>query len=398
MANSTKKEGERRSMSGNNPNGNGQPQLALALGGGGARAAYQAGVLRGIAEQFPEFRAPLLTGVSAGAINVAHLANHTGTFRQKIDDLAKLWQGLRFEDVFTIEPASLIWRVTRIGLRLSVGMPPGIARANSMVDTKPLRQFLFRSLGIETEVLSGIRKNIEAGELSAAALTALNYDTGESVTFVEGKAIEDWEQPLRKGVKTRLNVEHIMASAALPLLFSPIRIGNDWYGDGGIRLVAPLSPAVHLGADRLLVISTHYEFPPQCKLRKKVEGPPSPAVVLGALYNAVFLDQLDSDAVQIERINNLLRKLQPQDRRGLREIETVVIRPSADLGALANQFEAKLPGAFRYFMRRFGSKEAEEQDLISTVMFHKDYIDELLRLGERDASMHADAIAKLLVK
>ncbi len=277
-------------------------------------------------------------------------------------------------------------------------MPPGIARATSMVDTKPLRRFLFRSLGLETDGLTGIAQNIASGQLSAAALTALNYDTGESVTFVEGKAIEDWERPLRKGLNTRLNVEHIMASAALPLLFSPIQIGRDWYGDGGIRLVAPLSPAVHLGADRLLVISTHFEFPPYCKLRKKAEGPPSPAVVLGALYDAVFLDQLDHDALQIERINSLLRKLQPQDRRGLREIETVVIRPSADLGAIANEFEEQLPGAFRYFMRRFGTKEAEEQDLISTVLFHKDYIDRLLRLGERDAETHADAIARLLMK
>jgi NTE family protein len=385
-------------MAGNNPNGNPQPQLALALGGGGARSAYQAGVLRGIAKRLPDFRAPILTGVSAGAINVAHLANHTGTFREKVEDLARLWQALRFDDVFAVSAASVVWRVTRIGLRLSVGMPPGIARATSMVDTKPLRRFLFNSLGLETDGLSGIAQNIASGQLSAAALTALNYDTGESVTFVEGKAIEDWERPLRKGINTRLNVEHIMASAALPLLFSPIQIGRDWYGDGGIRLVAPLSPAVHLGADRLLVISTHYEFPAYCKLRKKTEGPPSPAVVLGALYDAVFLDQLDHDALQIERINNLLRKLQPQDRRGLREIETVVIRPSADLGAIANEFEEKLPGAFRYFMRRFGSKEAEEQDLISTVMFHKDYIDRLLRMGEQDAETHADAIAKLLMK
>ncbi len=267
-----------------------------------------------------------------------------------------------------------------------------------MVDTRPLRRFLFENLNLGTDNLGGIAKNIAAGQLSAAALTALNYDTGESVTFVEGKEIQDWERPLRIGISTQLNIEHIMASAALPLLFSPIRIGNEWFGDGGIRLVAPLSPAVHLGADRLLVISTHYEIPPYCKLRKKSEGPPSPAVVLGALYDAVFLDQLDHDAVQIERINNLLRKLQPQDRKGLREIETVVIRPSADLGALANRFECKLPRTFRYFMRRFGTQEAEEQDLISTVMFHKDYIDELLCLGERDAAQHEEAIAKLLTK
>jgi NTE family protein len=162
--------------------------------------------------------------------------------------------------------------------------------------------------------------------------------------------------------------------------------------------VAPLSPAVHLGADRLLVISTHYEMPPFCRLRKKTAGPPSPAVVLGALYDAVFLDQLDQDAQQIERINHLLSKLPPQDRQELREIETVVIRPSEDVGKLANDFEERLPRAIRYFMRRFGSQEAEEQDLISTILFHRDYIEELLKLGERDAERHADKIAKLLAR
>jgi len=375
-----------------------EPQLALVLGGGGARAAYQVGVLRGIAALFPQFRAPLLTGVSAGAINVAHLANHVGPWPEKIEDLMGLWRRLHFDDVFSVEALAVIWRVTRIGLRLSVGLPPGVARAHSMVDTRPLRSFLQQNLGCETGPLPGIGRNIASGDLVAVALTALNYDTGETITFVEGKAIEDWERPLRKGRNIRMTVEHIMASAALPLLFAAISIDDEWYGDGGIRLVAPLSPAVHLGADRLLVISTHYEMPPFCKLKKKGAGPPSPAVVLGALYDAVFLDQLDQDAEQIERINKLLAKLQPQDRQGLREVHTVVIRPSEDIGMLANDFEERLPRAIRYFMRRFGSQEAEEQDLISTILFHRDYIEELLKLGERDAEQHADNIAKLLAR
>jgi NTE family protein len=372
-----------------------EPQLALVLGGGGARAAYQAGVLRGICARFPEFRAPLLTGVSAGAINVAHLANYVGTWTSKVEDLMGLWRRLQFDDVFRVDDVAVVWRVMRVGMRLSVGLPPGI-RAHSMVDTRPLRAFLMRNLGVEWGPLPGIPRNIASGDLSAVALTALSYDTGETVTFVEGKAIENWERPLRRGLSIRMTVEHIMASAALPLLFSPVSIDNEWYGDGGIRLVAPLSPAVHLGADRLLVISTHYEMPPFCRLRKKGAGPPSPAIVLGALYDAVFLDQLDQDALQIERINKLLTKLQPQDRDGLREVQTVVIRPSEDIGTLANDFEERLPRAIRYFMRRFGSQEAEEQDLISTILFHRDYIEELLKLGERDADQHADEIAKLL--
>lgn len=374
-----------------------EPLLALALGGGGARAAYQVGVLRGIAARFPEFDAPLLTGVSAGAINVTHLANHTGSFREKVEDLTRLWHDLDFEDVFQVNPLSLVWRVMRVGLRLSVGLPPGIRRAHSMVDTRPLRAFLRRHLGVvDDEPLKGIARNVASGNLEAVALTALNYETGETVTFVEGKAIENWERPLRRGVNTGLTVEHIMASAALPLLFSPVRLHGEWYGDGGIRLVAPLSPAIHLGADRMLVLSTHYAFPGNAPSRVKCDGPPPPAVILGALYDAVFLDQLDQDAMQIERINNLLRKLRPQDRNGLREVETVVVRPSTDLGELANAFEAKLPRAFRYFMRRFGSKEVKEQDFVSTVMFHRGYIDQLLELGEYDAALHQDKIAKLL--
>jgi NTE family protein len=383
-------------MIGDNPPPRCEPLLALALGGGGARAAYQVGVLRGIAARFPEFRAPLLTGVSAGAINVSQLANHTGSFRQKVDELTRLWRELDFHDVFQVNAAALIWRVMRVGLRLSVGMPPGIERAYSMVDTQPLRDFLKRHLAVDSGRLEGIAHNIAAGNLAAVALTALNYETGETVTFVDGKAIENWERPLRRGINSELTVEHIMASSALPLLFSPVRLHGEWYGDGGIRLVAPLSPAVHLGANRMLVVSTHYAFPGNSSRRTKCDGPPSPAVILGALYNAVFLDHLDQDAIQLERINDLLRQIRPEDRDGLREIKTVVIRPSADLGEMANEYEAQLPWAFRYFMRRFGSQETKEQDFVSTVMFHRDYIRRLLELGEHDATLHADEIAQLL--
>ena len=347
---------------------------------------------------FRSFVAPLLTGVSAGAINVSHLANHTGSFRQKVDDLTRLWRELGFDDVFKVDAAALIWRVVRVGLRLSVGLPPGVARAHRRGRYTAPARFLQRQLVADSGRLEGIARNIASGDLAAIALTALNYETGETITFVDGQAIDNWERPLRRGVRTELTVEHIMASAALPLLFSPVRIHDEWYGDGGIRLVAPLSPAVHLGADRMLVLSTHYAFPGNAPNRSKCDGPPSPAVILGALYDAVFLDHLDQDSIQLERINALIRRIPPAERNGLREVETVVIRPSADLGEMANRFEAELPRTFRYFMRRFGSKETKEQDLVSTVMFHREYISQLLELGEHDAGLHVEAIAKLLAK
>ena len=372
------------------------PKLAVALGGGGARAAYQAGVLRGIAAEFPDLATPILTGVSAGGINVSFLANHTGTFRQKVEDLSRLWEHLSFSDVFEVRPAQLLWQVARVGMRLTVGVPPGIPRVTGMVNTEPLRRFLKCSLNACDGKLNGIAQNIIAGRLQAVALTALNYATGESVTFVEGQAITHWERPLRKSVATALTVDHTMASAALPLLFPPVQIGDAWYGDGGIRLVAPLAPAVHLNPDRLLVISTHYDFPKDTPVQRKSDQPPSPAVVLGALYNAVFLDQLDQDVLQMNRINALLQRIPAEHRLGLREIGTAVVRPSQDIGKMANAHERKLPRTFRYFMRRFGSRETSDQDFISTVMFQRDYISELLALGERDAVAQMDRIAAQL--
>ncbi len=368
------------------------PKLAVALGGGGARAAYQVGVLRGVAAKFPDLATPILTGVSAGGINVSFLANHTGTFRQKVDDLSLLWKELSFADVFEVRPAQLLWQVARVGMRLSIGAPPGVSKVTGMVDTEPLRQFLKRTLNASDGKLPGIAQNLAAGRLQAVALTALNYGTGETVTFVEGQAITEWERPLRRSVSTLLTIDHTMASAALPLLFPPVRIGDAWYGDGGIRLVAPLSPAVHLGPDRLLVISTHYDFPRGAPVQPKSEHPPSPAVVMGALYNAVFLDQLDQDVLQMKRINLLLQRIPPEEREGLRTIETVVVRPSQNIGKLANTYESRLPRTFRYFMRRLGSRETSDQDFISTVMFHRDYINELLALGERDAVAQMDRI------
>ena len=373
------------------------PKLAVALGGGGARAAYQVGVLRGIAAQFPDLATPILTGVSAGGINVSFLANHTGTFRQKVEDLSHLWKHLGFSDVFEVRPARLLWQVAQVGMRLSIGAPPGIPKVTGMVDTAPLRRFLKQTLNTCDGKLPGIAQNLAAGRLCAVALTALNYATGESVTFVEGRAITEWGRPLRKSVNTSLTIDHTMASAALPLLFPPVQIGDAWYGDGGIRLVTPLAPAVHLNANRLLVISTHYDLPNHTPIHRKSEPPPSPAVVMGALYNSVFLDQLDQDVLQMKRINSLLHRIPPEHRLGLREIETVVIRPSLDIGKLANRYETKLPGTFRYFMRRLGSGETKDQDFISTIMFQRDYVAEMLELGERDAVAQMDRIAAQLI-
>ena len=195
-----------------------------------------------------------------------------------------------------------------------------------------------------------------------------------------------------------LRVDHVMASAALPFFFPAIKVDGQWYGDGGIRLTQPLSPAIHLGATRIIAVTTRY-----AKSKEEAEHPeivayPPPAQVAGVLFNAIFLDQLDSDAMQLRQINALIEK-HPEDRRlGLRPIELLVVRPSQDLGRLANAYEADLPKVFRFFTRGLGTKETRSNDMLSLVMFQTDYIKRLIELGEHDAQDRCADIEKFLSK
>jgi NTE family protein len=195
---------------------------------------------------------------------------------------------------------------------------------------------------------------------------------------------------------TRLTLEHILASAALPMFFPAVRIGSEWFGDGGVRLTAPLSPALHLGANRILAISTRYDRSKAETAMPTVPGYPPPAQVLGSLLNAVFLDLIDQDALRLHRINELLERL-PADRRdGMRIVDLLVIRPSRDLGRLAAEFEPQLPRAFRFMTRGLGTREQKSPDLLSLLLFQQDYIRRLMEIGARDAEARADALDAFL--
>lgn len=381
-------------VSSSNTSAKSDSQLALTLGGGGARAAYQVGVLRGIASRHPDLQIPLLTGVSAGAINIAGLANSTGSFQQRIDELVGLWQQLRLENVFRTGGVSLVWRAIKVAMRLTVGLPSFFEPVHGMVDTRPLHDYLTQALQTPDGTLHGVRQNLDDGALRGVAVTANDYSTGDTVTFFQGRAIREWERPHRHSAETALTVDHIMASSALPLFFSPVQVGRQWYGDGGVRLVAPLAPAVHLGADRLLVISTHYEGPEEH--RSETTAAPSPATVLAAMYNAVFLDQLDQDELQIRRTNELLRHLPPDCHGELREIGLFVMRPSQDLGLLAFDLKDSLPPTFRFLLSRFSGNQPGSDDFLSTLMFNPDYVQRLIELGEHDARLRSEELATFL--
>jgi NTE family protein len=291
--------------------------------------------------------------------------------------------------VFSVDLHNLVWRALRWGGRLLSGGNSPLPPAKSMVDTKPLREVLQRELHATGDgPIEGINKSLQDGWLRAFALTATSYTTGQSITWVQTRedcVMPAWERPMRKSSMCAINIEHVMASAALPFFFPAIRVDDQWYGDGGIRLTQPLSPAIHLGAKRIIAVTTRY-----AKTRAEADRPtivdyPPPAQVAGLLFNAIFLDQLDSDAVQLRQINALIEAHAEDKRLGLRPIDLLVLRPSQDLGRLANAYEADLPKAFRFFTRGLGTKETRSNDMLSLMMFQTDYVKRLIELGEEDA-------------
>lgn len=373
------------------------PELALVLTGGGARAAYQAGVLAGLAEQFPELEVPIMTGVSAGAVNVAHLASHAGTFRGAAQDLVELWNRLTVDRVFEADTLALTRNIMRWAGQLFSGGARVAPVGESLVDTAPLRDFLCAAIGTAPDQpIPGIAQNLRQGRLKAAAIITTSYSTGETVVWVEGRDVQGWTRSRRRGVQAPLTIEHVMASTALPLFFPAVRLGDAWFGDGGIRLAAPLSPALHLGASRILAVSTRYEPSAVEAASPTIPGYPPPAQVLGILLNAVFLDLIDQDALRLERLNRVLSELPEERRNGMRIVELLVLRPSFDLGRLAAQFEPRLPRAFRFMTRGLGTKETSSPDILAMLMFQPDYLAQLIEIGYADAVARRDEIAAFL--
>ena len=374
----------------------GPRDLGIVMGGGGARAAYQVGFLRFLARRFPELQIPYITGVSAGAINAALLASHHGTFLQAVEELSQLWGNLTVEDVFRVDTRSLATNGIRWLMQLVSGGIGRVPQVRGLVDTHPLQEYLTEVLHAVHGELTGIQYNLERDRLKAVALTTTSYSTGQSVTWVQGSHISEWERPQRKAHRTVLTVDHVMASSALPLFFPAIQLGDAWYGDGGLRLAAPLSPALHLGARRIIAISTRYDRSAEEAEEHSTLGYPPPAQVAGVLLNSIFLDLLDHDALRLEQVNRLLADL-PRDKwENLEPVRLLTLRPSCDLGNLANEHEARLPRGFRFLTRGLGTKQTRSPDFLSLVLFQPDYLRTLIEVGEADAMAQADKISEFL--
>ncbi len=370
--------------------------LALVLSGGGARAAYQVGFLCCLSRHFPDLNIPIMTGVSAGAINAAFLANHQGTFPEAVNDLAAMWRGLTIDQVFRADSGSLVKNLARWGASLVFGGLGITPEVRGLVDTTPLQQLLLEQLAGSDGGLTGIGENLHRGRLKALAITGTNYATGQAVTWVQGESIKMWERPHRHSVCTEMSIDHIMASAALPLFFPAVQVGDAWFGDGGIRQAAPLSPSLHLGAGRILAISTRYQRSLDEADTPMFQGYPPTAQVVGALMNSIFLDMLDQDARWLEQVNGLLSKIPPHAQPGPSRVKLFMLRPSCDIGKLSGQFERYLPKLFRYFGRCIGTDKTASPDWLSMVMFEPRYIERLLSIGEADAEARLQDIGAIL--
>ncbi len=372
-----------------------RPKTALMLPGGGARGAYQVGVLKGIAEICGHHHAesnpfPIVCGVSAGAINGAVLATHAQEFAYGIDRLELFWSRLHCQDIYRTDA----WTVMKTGLRalsaLAFGRL-GVAAPRSLLDNTPLAELLRRELQLHK-----LESAIEARQLRALSITASSYTTAIAETFFQGAAdLHEWQRYRRIGRREQINVEHILASAALPFLFPAQRIGNQYYGDGGIRLLAPLSPAIHLGANKILVIGTRDESPIETP-EQPVEYP-SMGELAGYLLDTIFMDTLWSDLSRLQRINRTLRLLPASERRKshLRHIDTLVIKPSRDVRDITREHAEAIPRPVKNLLKIIGGW-GKDWRMPSYLLFEPAYTTTLIELGYRDALQQKDSIAEFL--
>lgn len=363
--------------------------VGLVLSGGGARAAYQVGALRALAEIVGGRATPfsIIAGLSAGAINGAAIASGADAFATATEQLTETWMGLTPETVYRTDTTSLAGLGVRWLKDLTTGGVLGRSRANHLLDTSPLRELLTRTLDLDRAAL-----HVQSGLLRGLAVSATNYLTGTTVTFYDGsKELAPWVRNDRVAFHQTLTIDHVMASAAIPVFFPPVSIDGKPFGDGGVRMTTPISPAIHLGADKILGIGIRYARTRDqtLALNRDVRSERvSAAQVAGVLLNALFLDSLDNDMERLQRINRTLSYVPEGARRDspdlLRQIPALLLRPSQDLGRLAADEYERFPAMLRHLLRGVGASGQSGWDLLSYLAFQPGYVGKLIDLGHAD--------------
>ncbi len=369
-------------------------KTALVLPGGGARGAFQVGVLKALAELMPKGSPnpfAVISGTSAGAINSVVLASKARRFRVAVAELDRVWGNFRSEHVFrtgnlTMLKSSLHWLAAIVLGGFLVGTP------KSLLDNAPLRALLSRNIRFPR-----IQDAISKGYVDAVAVTAASYASARSTSFFQAAPGRGgWSRTRRVGVRGELHLDHLMASIAVPMIFPPVRLNGGYFGDGAMRQATPLSPAIHLGADRILVVGIRDETADKVPDSNKPQRHPSFAQIAGYMLDTLFMDGLYSDLERMTRINQLIDSVSPEHRTGLlqrmRPIDTMLIVPSQDLRVIAHEHRRELPFAVRGLLRGIGGRSSGENRLLSFLMFEKKYTRELIDLGYRDAMKVKDEL------
>lgn len=358
-----------------------QRQNALMLPGGGARGAYQAGAMRALIEIHGRGGNPfpIITGTSAGAINAAVLASHAHEFSRGVERLEYFWRSMHCSRIYRTG----FWDALGSGLHWISSMVLGgliKVKPRSLLDNQPLADFLNHEFQRE-----GTAQAIRQGALRAVSISASGYSSASAVSFYQGdESIQPWERSRRRGCPTHIGVEHLMASAALPLLFPAQMVGYEYFGDGGMRQTAPLSPAIHLGATHILIIGTRDERPDDPPTVPGVAYP-SLGEIAGYMLDVIFMDNLQADLARLHRVNHTLTLLDDKARQQseLRPIQTLLLRPSRDVRDVAYRHAHRVPASVRYLLRTVGAWGSGMR-LPSYLLFEAPYCQELIDMGYED--------------
>ena len=373
----------------------GQPKTGLVLTGGGARAAYQVGVLKAISKLVFKSQCgnpfPIISGTSAGAINATVLASYAHSPTVGIRSLEKVWQNFTVDQIFRSDFRGIVHNAARWTKSIFIHEYHK-TRQLSLLNNRPLKDLLARVIHYQN-----IQRAIDNNQLDALCITASGYTTGQSVSFFQGKTdINNWKRHRRVGCQTQIERKHLLASSSIPLVFPAVKVNREFFGDGSVRFLSPISPAIHLGADRILVVGVD-PIKEEKERRPRTTHYPTTADIAGHVLDSVFVDSLDSDLERIKRINKTLNLIPEETRKKetkLRTIETLAISPSKDLSELSGKYFHTLPPMVKFFFRRIGIDDDEGSTVLSYLLFEKLYTQELLKLGFDDAMEQAEDIIR----